>query len=110
MRRKNFKKTIKTHGRTYVIKVSDKKNKKYTAWLAGPKMKHPTIKGEYIRMLSFPVHFGDKRYPQYRDKIGFYKKLDTLDKKQRQRYRKRHYKTNIHNPKSAAFWSWHYLW
>jgi hypothetical protein len=105
-----FKKEIKVKGQTYVVKISQSKNKKYTAWLAGPKQPHPEIKGDFVRMLSSPVHFGDKRYKHYKDQIGYYKSLDTNDLKQRERYRKRHAKDNIDDPKSPGFWAWHYLW
>jgi len=105
-----FKKDVKVEGQTYVIKLSQKKNKKYTAWLAGPKQPHPEIKGDFVRMLSSPVHFGDKRHTHYKDLIGFYKSLDTNDVKKREQYRKRHAKTDITNPKSPAFWSWNFLW
>jgi hypothetical protein len=105
-----FKKEIKVKGHTYVVKISQRKNKKYTAWLAGPKQPHPEIKGDFVRMLSNPVHFGDKRYNHYKDQIGYYKSLDTNDLKQRERYRKRHAKDNIHDPKRPGFWAYNFLW
>ena len=44
---------------------SKAKNKKYSVYVKGGKL----------------IHFGDKRYGQYKDKIGLYSHLDHNDKK-----------------------------
>ena len=49
--------------------VSKAKNKKYSVYVKGPGGK-PKL-----------IHFGDKRYGQYQDKIGHYRDKDTKDKK-----------------------------
>jgi hypothetical protein len=58
--------------------------------------------GKYI------VSFGDKRYQQYKDKIGYYSELDHLDKKRRLRYYQRHGKDAV--VESAKWFSHKYLW
>lgn len=61
--------------------------------------------------------FGDRRYQQYKDRIGYYSDLDHNDKKRRDRYRKRHegiltkdgvpaYKKEF----SSSFFSYWFLW
>jgi hypothetical protein len=61
--------------------------------------------------------FGDRRYQQFKDRIGYYSDLDHNDKKRRDRYRKRHeailtkdgipaYKVEF----SPAWYSYLYLW
>ena len=47
--------------------VSKAKNKKYSVYVKGPTGK--------IKL----IHFGDKRYGQYHDKLGHYKNKDTLN-------------------------------
>ena len=54
------------------------------------------------------IHFGDNWYPQYKDKIGDYKKLDTNDLKRRKAYYSRHGKSNDKN--SAKYWAQRVLW
>ena len=78
----------------YTIKVSNRENKKYDVY-----------KGE-----DYITSFGDKRYQQYKDKFGYYKKLDHNDKIRRDNYRKRHKNDNINNPNYAGFWAYHFLW
>jgi len=102
-----FQKVIEVLGNIYVIRLSDRPNKKYVAWLAGPATK--TREG-YLRMLSSPVHFGDTRYQHYRDFFEQYKHLDHLDNRRRKNYLSRHQHTDIEDPRSPAFWSWNYLW
>lgn len=105
-----YQKEITIDGGIYVIRVSNKPNKKYVVWRVSEHYNHPENPGKYIRMLSNPIHFGDSRYEHYKDLIGYYKELDHLDEKRRANYRSRHRKTDINNPNSAAFWSWNYLW
>ena len=59
------------------FRKSNKKNKKYDAILIKDKIKY--------------VSFGDNRYEHYKDKTPdkFYSYLDHLDKKRRDKYRKR---------------------
>ena len=75
--------------------VSKSKNKKYSVYI---------IKNNKKRL----IHFGDKRYQQYKDKIGNYSSLDHNDKKRRELYYKRHGKTTDKN--SAKYWSNKILW
>ena len=77
---------------SYLIKPSVKKNKKYDVFK----------KNKYI------LSFGDNRYEQYNDKIGYYKHLDHNDKKRKDLYYKRH-PINYHKY-SADWFSKKYLW
>jgi len=54
------------------------------------------------------VHFGDRRYEHYEDKIGFYSDLDHNDMERLQAYYKRHKKP--YKPLSPSFFSSTYLW
>ena len=56
------------------------------------------------------IHFGDKRYPQFKDKIGVYKHLDHNDKKRREKYYKRHGERNIKDKSRPKYWSHKILW
>ena len=56
------------------------------------------------------VYFGDKRYQQYRDKIGYYSMKDHGDKTRRENYRSRHQGDHINDPNFAGYWSYRYLW
>ena len=81
--------------RTYVIKKSTRKYKKYMA---------------VFNDNSKPaVHFGDNRYEQYKDStsLRLYSKFDHLDKKRRESYYARHGKAI---PFSAKYFSHKYLW
>lgn len=94
---------IKVKNITASITPSNRKNKKLKAVFK--------YKGE-----THTLHFGDKRYEQYKDKSKFYSHLDHLDEKRRRNYRQRH--SNIMsngspaylNPTSPAFWSYNILW
>lgn len=76
----------------YTFKKSTRKNKKYCAYKNG-------------KMIA---HFGDKRYGQYKDKIGLYSHLDHGDKKRRDNYYARHGKTAKFE--SAKWFSHNFLW
>ena len=79
----------------YTVKAPSKhKNKKYDVY----------SNGEFI------LSFGDSRYEQYHDKLGYYKDKDHFDIIRREKYRKRHHKDNIDNPKYPGYWSYWYLW
>ena len=54
------------------------------------------------------VHFGQKNYSQYKDKIGLYSNLDNNDKKRRELYYKRHGKSAKKD--TAKYFSHMYLW
>lgn len=54
------------------------------------------------------IHFGDKRYQHFKDKIGEYSKLNHNDPKRRKAYHARHGKTNDKN--SAKWWANNKLW
>ena len=76
--------------------VSKAKNKKYSVYV-----KSNTKKGKKI------VHFGDKRYGQFKDKIGHYKSKDHGDKKRKDAYYARHGDAKKY---SAKYFSHKYLW
>lgn len=75
--------------------VSKAKNKKYSVYV----MKNGRRK---------LIHFGDKRYPQFKDKLGHYSHLDTNDPKRRELYYKRHGLSSDRT--SAKYYSHKYLW
>ena len=54
------------------------------------------------------IHFGDKRYGQYHDKLGHYKNKDTNDLKKREAYYARHGRSNDKN--TAKYWAGKILW
>jgi hypothetical protein len=56
---------------------------------------------------KYITSFGDKRYEQYKDKIGYYSKLDHNDKQRKKNYYSRHGKAT---PLSAKFFSHRFLW
>lgn len=68
---------------------STAKNKKYSVYVL--KNGNKTL-----------IHFGDKRYQHFKDKIGLYKNLDHNDKERRERYLKR--AKGIKNKKGQLTW------
>ena len=74
---------------------SQAKNKKYSVYVKN---------GSKIKL----IHFGDKRYQHYKDKLKVYSKLDTNDKKRRKLYYARHGYTNDKN--TAKYWANKILW
>jgi len=54
------------------------------------------------------IGFGDKRYGQFKDKLGHYKSLDHGDKKRKDNYYARHGKAISKD--SAKYWSHKILW
>ncbi len=54
------------------------------------------------------IHFGDSRYPQFKDKLGHYSSKDHKDPKRKKAYYARHGQTNDKN--SAKYWSHKILW
>jgi hypothetical protein len=87
-------KTVFIDGKVYTISKSRRKNKKYDVY----------SEGRYI------TSFGHTGYQHYRDQIGYYRDLDHNSRIRRELYRVRHRNTNIRDPSSSAYWSWHYLW
>lgn len=77
------------------FKISTKKNKKYMVKLKDGKV----------------VHFGDKRFSQYKDTtgVGAYSHLDHLDMRRRENYKSRHEKTR-HIVNSPSWFSDKFLW
>jgi hypothetical protein len=50
-------------------------------------------------------------YPQYEDKVSdFYEDYNHFDPKRRKAYRARHKNDKLDDPRSAGYFSWHYLW
>lgn len=89
-----FSKKLVINGLHYTIRApSEHKYKKYDVYL------------ESAYMLSF----GDNRYEQYHDKLGFYQKKDHLDPKRRLLYNIRHSKGGK-SPYYAGWWSKKFLW
>ena len=67
----------------------------------------------------FVVHFGDKRYEQYKDRtpLKLYKDQDHGDKKRREKYlarakgiKDKNGKLTKDNPLSPNYWAIRYLW
>ena len=56
------------------------------------------------------IHFGDKRYQQFKDKIGLYSHLDHNDKKRKELYYKRHGEKNLKDKTRPKYWSHLILW
>ena len=54
------------------------------------------------------IHFGDKRYKHYKDKIGLYSHLDHNNEKKKKSYHSRFEPTNDKN--IAKYWSHKILW
>ena len=75
--------------------VSKAKNKKYSVYV---------LKDGKKRL----IHFGDKRYGQFKDKLGHYKSLDHGDPKRKKAYYQRHGKATDKN--TAKYWSHKILW
>lgn len=62
---------------------------------------------------TYITAFGDVRYNHYKDRIGYYKHLDTLDGERRRLYRIRHGKDKgvvEDNPNYGGWWAMKYLW
>ena len=89
----------KTKFRDYniIFTKSKTKNKKYDALI--------TSKNGDTKKVSF----GDKRYGQYHDKIGFYGHLDHHDSERKRLYELRH-KTEFAVPLTANWLSSKFLW
>ena len=89
-----FHKTIVIKGITYNVKApSTREYKKYDVYL-----------GE-----KYLLSFGDNRYQQYKDKLGYYRALDHKDDKRRILYNIRHAKDGK-SPYYAGWWASKYLW
>jgi hypothetical protein len=93
-----FSKTIIIEDEKYEAKAPSKiENKKYDIFKDDKKI----------------LSFGDRRYNHYKDRIGYYKHLDTLNKERRRLYRIRHKldKGVVNNsPLYPGYFSWHFLW
>lgn len=59
---------------------------------------------------KYVTSFGSINHEHYRDKIGYYKKLNHYDKDRRFRYRQRHINDYISDPSKAGYFAWKYLW
>lgn len=77
----------------YEIKVSTRRNKKYM-----------------VRVGDKWIHFGDKRYQQFKDQtpLKAFSHLDHGDETRRKKYYQRHKRTN--DVKTALYWSNKMLW
>ena len=89
----------------------------YKPFVAPKKSKHKykvyVKKNNKIHLIGF----GHKDYQHYKDKLGYYKRQNHLDKKRRDRYRTRASKIRnkkgqltYRNKNYANFWAYHYLW
>lgn len=72
---------------------STRKNKKYDAYVDGKK-----------------ISFGDTRYQQYQDLIGYYSHLDHYDINRMKAYHARHKHGTDPSNKTAAYFSKMFLW
>jgi len=54
------------------------------------------------------IHFGDKRYQHFKDKLGHYKSLDHGDLQRKKNYYSRHGKATSKD--TAKWWSHKVLW
>jgi len=82
----------------------------------------PSNRGNSKYMIRTPmgklIHFGDKRFEQYRDSaLGTYKHLDHGDKSRRAAYKARHKsiktkdgKFAYMSPEQPSFYSMYFLW
>ena len=75
--------------------VSKAKNKKYSVYV---------MRDGKPRL----IHFGDRRYGQYRDKLGAYASLDHNDERRRRSYYARHGPASDRN--TAKYWAHRVLW
>ncbi len=76
----------------YDIYLSDKYPKKYYALINNKK-----------------IYFGDMRYGQYHDKLGYYSNIDHFDRNRRSMFWKRHAKS-INKIGTPGWFSLHILW
>lgn len=83
---------IKLNDKTFNIKVSRRKSKKYDLF----------ENDKYI------LSFGASDYPQYFDKLGYYKDFNHNNDKRRENYYKRFGPSN--DIYSAKYWSHNVLW
>ncbi len=82
--------------KTFYIKKSERKNKKYDVFDANQK---------YI------LSFGDSRYQHFHDAFGDYTYLNHNDPYRRANYRKRaEGMGNLSNPYSSNYWAYWTLW
>jgi hypothetical protein len=93
-------KVIEKFGHFFVAPAQMKPFKKYDVY---------SLNGDYITSFG-QIRETGKPFTQYRDLIGVYKKYDNNDPNQRDRYRRRHLKDKLNDPKSAGFWAFHFLW
>jgi len=93
-----FSKIVLIKNKEYTIKApSTNPDKKYDVFLDDKKL----------------LSFGDRNYQQYKDKLGYYSKLNHLDPKRKKLYRFRHqFDKGVvqNNPNYPGFFSWHLLW
>jgi len=85
---------------------SNRTNKKYSVYVVDQDTKKVKL-----------IHFGDRRYKHYHDKIGSYVHLDHKDPERRRRYRAR--ASNILDKRGRKtyrlkwkpnYWAYNYLW
>jgi len=74
---------------------SKAKNKKYSVYV---------MKNGSKRL----IHFGDSRYPQFRDRLGHYSSKDHRDPKRKKAYYARHGEETDKN--TARYWAHRILW
>ena len=79
----------------YVPFPSRRKHKKYSVYVM--KDNKPTL-----------ISFGDSRYGQFRDKLGWYSHLDHGDERRRALYYARHRVSD--DPNTASYWAARVLW
>lgn len=89
-----FNKNMNVLGQKIIVKApSSEKYKKYDVFQNNKKL----------------FSFGDNRYEQYFDKIGYYSNLNHNDRKRRELYQKRHNNDKL-NELTPGHMSYFYLW
>lgn len=78
----------------FIVKVSDKKNKKYDVYLSNS--------NKYL------FSYGNTNYQHFYDKLGYYKNLNHNDTERQRLFFLRHKHTN--NIYSAKFFAAYFLW
>ena len=92
-------KTLNVRGTEVTFSIPSPPNgKKYKATWINKKNKRQT------------VYFGDRNYGQYKDRLGYYRAKDHLDKSRRKNYNTRHTEANKKVPFTAAWFSAKCLW
>ena len=93
-----FSTIVKAKNNEYLVKAPSKtEGKKYDVFLDDKKI----------------LSFGDINYQHYKDKLGYFSRLNHFDTKRRKSYRTRHQFDKgvvLDNPNYSGWWSFNILW